>query len=104
MNFQWKILEVFAKDEVITGAKYHLTGSEDDLSVETEGNYYFHEPTAKAPYAEVTEQMIADWIDKEAIRDGQNHIKLGIEKQINALKTHKPAIAPWLLEETFTVE
>ena len=38
------------------------------------------------------------------MRDGQNHIKLGVENQINALKTNKPAVAPWLIEETFTVE
>ena len=103
MDFQWKILEVFAKDEVITGAKYHVTASEDDVFVESEGNFYFEEPTIKVPFLDVTEQMIADWIDKEAIFDGQNHIKLGLEKQITALKAHKPVVAPWLAQ-TFTVE
>ena len=50
MEYKWKILEVFAKDEVITGAKYHLIGTEDDISVESEGNWYFDCPTAKVPY------------------------------------------------------
>lgn len=104
MNYEWKILEVFAKDEVITGAKYHLTGTDEEITVETEGNWYFDCPTATVPYAQVTEEMIIDWIEKDAIRDNKNHIKLNIENQINALKEHKPAIAPWLLEETFTVE
>ena len=103
MEYKWKILEIFAKDTVITGCKYHLTGSEDELSVETEGNYYFNEPSEKVPFADVTEQMIADWLEKEAIFDGKNHIKLGVETQINALKTHKPIVAPWL-SDTFTVE
>jgi hypothetical protein len=49
MNFQWKILEVFAKDEIITRAKYHLTVLEDDLSVETEGNWLFDCPTFENP-------------------------------------------------------
>jgi len=96
MIYEWKILEVFGKDGVITGVKYYLTGSLDDLSVETEGNYYFDCPTEKVPYLEVTEQMIIDWLEKDAVRDGKNHIKEGIKKQIEALKLHKPMPAPWL--------
>jgi len=96
MNYQWKILEVFAKDEVITGAKYHVIGTEDDISVESEGNWYFDCPTAKVPFLDVTEEMIAEWIEKDAIRDGENHIKMGIKKQIEALKSHKPVPAPWM--------
>jgi len=96
MNYQWKILEVFAKDEIITGAKYHLTGSEDDLSVETEGNWYFDCPTAKVPFLEVTEEMIIGWIEADAVKDGDNHIKKGVENQIKALKSHKPVPAPWM--------
>jgi len=96
MNYKWKILEVFAKDEVITGAKYHLIGTEDDISVESEGNWYFDCPTAKVPYLEVTEDMICQWIEADAVVDGKNHIKMGIEKQVEALKSHKPVPAPWL--------
>ena len=96
MNYTWKILEVFAKDEVITGAKYHLIGTEDDISVESEGNWYFDCPTAKVPYLEVTEDMICQWIEADAVVDGKNHIKMGIEKQVEALKSHKPVPAPWM--------
>ena len=96
MNYKWKILEIFAKDTVITGVKYYLTGTEDDISVETEGNWYFDCPTAKVPFLDVTEDMIAEWIEKDAIRDGENHIKMGIKKQVEALKSHKPVPAPWL--------
>ena len=96
MNYKWKILEVFAKDEVITGAKYHVIATEDDISVESEGNWYFDCPTAKVPYLEVTEDMICQWIEADAVVDGKNHIKMGIEKQVEALKSHKPVPAPWL--------
>jgi len=96
MDFQWKILEVFAKDEVITGAKYHVIGTEDEISVESEGNWYFDCPTAKVPFLEVTEQMIIQWIEADAVRDGENHIKMGIKKQVEALKSHKPVPAPWM--------
>ena len=54
MNFTWKILEVFAKDGVINGCRYHLTGTEDNISVETEGNFYFNEPSEKTPFLDVT--------------------------------------------------
>jgi len=96
MNYQWKILEVFAQDEVITGARYHLVGTEDDLSVETEGNWFFDCPTAKVPFLEVTEEMIVGWIKADAVKDGENHIKKGVENQIKALKSHKPVPAPWM--------
>ena len=96
MDYNWKILEVFAKDEVITGAKYHVIGTEDEISVESEGNWYFDCPTAKVPFLEVTEQMIIQWIEADAVVDGKNHIKMGIEKQVEALKSHKPVPAPWL--------
>jgi len=96
MNYQWKILEIFAQDEVITGARYHLVGTDDDLSVETEGNWFFDCPIAKVPFLEVTEEMIIGWIEADAVKDGDNHIKKGVENQIKALKSHKPVPAPWM--------
>jgi hypothetical protein len=95
MNFKWKILEVFANNTVITGCKYSIIGAEDDVSIESEGNYYFNEPSEKVPYAQVTEDMMISWLEQEAMRDGKNHIKLGIEKQLEALKSHKPTPMPW---------
>ena len=104
MDYKWKILEVFATDDLITGAKYYIIGADEEYTIESEGYYDFNEPSIKVPFADVTEQMIASWIDKEAMRDGKNHIKLSIENQINALKTHKSVVAPWLVEDTFTIE
>ena len=60
--FTWKILEVSAKDGLITHARYHVTASSEDKSVETEGNWYFDCPTAKVPFDQVTEEMVAGWI------------------------------------------
>jgi len=95
MDYKWKILEVFAKNTVITGVKYHLIGTENDISVETEGNWYFDCPVATVTYAEVTEEMIIEWIEADTVRDGKNHIKMGIENQVEALKSHKPVPMPW---------
>jgi hypothetical protein len=96
MNYQWKILEVFATDEIITGAKYHIIGTENELSVESEGNWFFDCPTAKVPFLDVTEEMIIGWIEADAVKDGENHIQLGIKNQLKALKSYKPVPAPWL--------
>jgi hypothetical protein len=96
MNYEWKILEVFANNEVITGCRYHLTGTDGDTSVETEGNWYFDCPTPTVPFSEVTEEMIVSWVENSAVKDGQNHIKINIENQIKALNSSKPVVAPWL--------
>lgn len=96
MNYEWKILEVFAKDDLITGAKYHLIGSDSDISVETEGNWFFDNPTLVVPFLDVTEAMIVSWIKAETKENDASHIEMGVKNQIEALKSHKPVPAPWL--------
>ena len=91
--FTWKILEVSAKEGVITHARYHVTASSEDKSVETEGNWYFDCPTAKIPFDEVTEEMVAKWIEKEAVKDGQCHITARLQEQLEALEDK--VIPPW---------
>ena len=34
-NYTWKILDVLATDELITGARYYVKAYVDDLSVDT---------------------------------------------------------------------
>ena len=59
MNFDWKILELSANEGQITSAKYHCTVSEDNLSVETEGNWKFEAGENSVPFAEVTEELVS---------------------------------------------
>jgi hypothetical protein len=92
--FTWTILEVSAKDNVITHARYHVTATQDDKSVETEGNWYFDCPTAKVPFEQVTEEMVASWIKKEAVKDGKCHILVNLQNQLEALENI--TVAPWL--------
>ena len=91
--FTWKILEVSAKDGVITHARYHVTATENDKSVETEGNWYFDCPTAKVPFEQVTEEMVASWIESEAVKDGICHITARLQEQLKALED--TVIPPW---------
>ena len=96
-KFDWKILELSAKNEIITSAKYFCALEEDGLRVETEGNWKFRDPEGEmVPYSEVTEQMVIDWINQEAIRDGKNLITSRLEEQLSALQDQTPVVAPWL--------
>jgi hypothetical protein len=92
--FTWKILEVSAKDGVITHARYHVTATENDKSVETEGNWYFDCPIAKVPFEQVTEEMVSSWIEGEAVKDGICHITARLQEQLEALENI--TVSPWL--------
>ena len=94
MSFIWKILEVTENKGVITHARYYV--STEDEAVATEGNWYFDEPENKIPYEKVTEEDVANWIQKEAVKDGKCHITENLNKQLQNLKGKSPAIAPWL--------
>jgi len=93
----WKILDITAQGNVIKSAKYWCEIEEDGLRVETEGFWKFRDPEgAVIPYEEVTEQMVIDWINQEAIRDGKNLITSRLEEQLAALQDQTPVVAPWL--------
>ena len=92
-NFTWKIPEISAVDGLITHAKYHVTAQIDNDSVETEGNWYFNEPALKIPFVDVTEEMVADWVKAESVKDGVNVIEFALEEQL-ARKSNS-VVPPW---------
>ena len=93
MNYIWKILELYAADGQITSAKYHCTVIDGDDSVETEGYWDFPE-AGTVPFDQVTEEMVADWIDAAAMKDGKSVIKSRLEEQLKSKK--QPVPAPWM--------
>ena len=101
-KFHWKITEITADSETITSAKYHCSCGDDPI-VETEGYWYFNEPKAKVPFLDVTEEMVVEWINSEAIRDGKNLITSRLDEQVAALQKQKRVVAPWL-PQVFTPE
>ena len=86
----WLIKEVYAKDGLITKAKYHCV----EQTVETEGYWTFLDPKLNIPFADVTEEMVIAWVDAEI---GAT-IKARLDEQ---LQTQMPVVAPWL-PQTFT--
>jgi hypothetical protein len=45
---------------------------------------------------QVTEEMIASWIEQETMKDGINLIKSRLEEQLNELNKAQSVVAPWL--------
>ena len=99
--FTWQILDVDAKDGLITSARYMVTLA-DGESGSTEGNWYFVNPKMTVPFDQVTEEMVASWIEKEAVKDGKHLIKDRLAEQLESLKNTSVVVAPWK-PQTFTV-
>lgn len=100
--FNWKIIDIQAKDGLITQAKYHVTLTKDGKSVETEGHWKFGDPVLAVPFEEVTEQIVAGWIQQEAIQYGKNIIESRLTEQLEALRTEK-VLPPWV-PQVFTLD
>ena len=104
IKFDWKILDLDAKNGIITSAKYFCRAEDEGVVVETEGNWYFKDPQGeKTPYDKVTEKQVIEWINSEAIRDGKNLITSRLEEQVVAQKTQKLVVPP-CLPQTFTIK
>ena len=96
MNYKWSILDISASNGLITHAKYKVSFTDQDQTVETEGNWWFSGAEVKVPFDQVTEEMVASWIEQETMKDGTNLIKSRLEEQLNAIKNSKTVVAPWL--------
>ena len=95
-NYNWKLVEVTAEDDLITHAYYHVSATDGENTVETEGNHYFKGKEIVIPYAEVREKTILDWIDQETTVDGVSSIKSRLDEQLLELKKDKKVGFPWL--------
>lgn len=101
MNFTWKITDIQAEGDLIVLAKYLCSATDGTNTVETEGYWSFVEPKLVTPFAEVTEEMVANWVENESTQFGENIIKSRLAEQLTALANQKTSVAPWL-PQTFT--
>lgn len=88
----WKILEIQANGDLITAARYFCTESKGDNTVETEGWWHFAEPKLTTPFADVTEEMVVQWVT-DAIGE---QVKTRLDEQLTVLQSQKSVVAPWL--------
>jgi len=93
----WKISDIQATDGLITSAKYYVDLEQDCYFADTEGYWNFVEPSLSTPFEQVTEEMVATWIQNES----KGAIEQRLQDQITALKATKRVVAPWL-PQTFT--
>jgi len=47
------------------------------------------------PFEQVTEEMVVEWLKKDAMQEGKNIIESRLEEQVIAL-TKQKVIPPWL--------
>jgi hypothetical protein len=96
-NYKWTLKEVTAEEGLVTHAYYHVSATDGENTVETEGNHYFKGKEAKIPYAEVREQTILNWINDETTIDDVSSIKSRLDEQLLELKKDKKVGFPWLV-------
>jgi len=82
----WKILEIQADGDLITGARYFCAKN----GVETEGWWRFAEPSLTVPFADVTEEMVINWVTA----DIGAQVEARLDEQ--AAATQRVVVAPWL--------
>ena len=95
MNFIWKIIELKGDEKAIYQAKYHLSLIEDDLQIETEGYWDFDPNVAKIPTSQVTEELVANWIEEGSTQNGLSSIKSRLLEQLEAVKKQQKIVLPW---------
>lgn len=95
MRFLWKILELKGDEEIIVQAKYLLSLVEDDLRIETEGYFNFDPSKATVPTSQVTEEMVANWIDEGTTQNGVSSIKSRLLEQLDSVKKQQEIALPW---------
>jgi hypothetical protein len=95
MKFVWKIFELKGDDKAIVQARYQLSLIEDDLRIETEGYWDFDARNATIPTDQVTEEMVANWIDRGTTQDGVSSIKSRLIEQLEAVKQQQEIALPW---------
>lgn len=88
----WKILEIQADGDLITGARYFCTEAKGDNTVETEGWWKFAEPVLNVPFADVTEEMVIKWVTD----DIGAQVKTRLDEQLATMENQKTVVAPWL--------
>ena len=95
MRFVWKILELKGNEKAIIQAKYLVSLIEDDLTIQTEGYWDFDPEKATIPTSQVTEQMVANWIDEGTTQDGVSSIKSRLLEQLESVKKQQEIALPW---------
>ena len=94
MNFVLKIIDVIHDGKAIVAADYHITASDNENIVETQGKWQFTTPHDEIAFNEIEEKLILRWLEED-MQESLNAIKLNLENQLQALKSTKSGL-PWV--------
>ena len=93
ISYEWKVLEIFGDDKVITGVKYYIVAKDELNSVESEGYYTFQEPMKL--FTEMLEVDVERYLNLDSMQNGINLIKSALDHQLENLKKVNTAKKPW---------
>jgi len=98
--YQWKILETVIKYGELKSVKYWCKATDNQNSVETEGNWKMVTPHLIDN--DTTEHQVLHWIDLDATQDDKHLIKYRLQEQLDALSLIATTKPPWAVD-TFKV-
>lgn len=99
-NYQTKILETVIVDGFLKSVKYWCKATDDQNTVETEGNWKMVTPH---PIDNNTgEHQVLHWLDLDATQDGKHLIKYRLQEQLDAQSSAATTKPPWAVD-TFKV-
>jgi uncharacterized coiled-coil protein SlyX len=98
--FDWKIPETVIEDGVLKSVKYRVKAVDGKFSVETEG--YWKMRTQHQIPEDVSEKLVAHWLDLDTTQDDRHLIKSRLQEQLDALKSAPSTKPPWAVD-TFKV-
>ena len=100
INYEIKILETVIKYGELKSVKYWCKATDNQNSVETEGNWKMVTPHLIDN--DTTEYQVLHWIDLDATQDDKHLIKYRLQEQLDALSSAATTKPPWAVD-TFKV-
>jgi hypothetical protein len=100
INYQWKILETVIVDGILKSVKYWCKATNEQNSVETEGNWKMRTPHAITE--DITEHQVIHWLDLDTTENDKHLIKYRLQEQLDALSSATTTKPPWAVD-TFKV-
>ena len=99
-NYEFKILETVIVDGSLKSVKYWCKATDDQNSVETEGNWSMLTPHMVDE--DTTEHQVTHWLDLDATQNDKHLIKYRLQEQLDALSSEVKTKPPWAVD-TFKV-
>ena len=99
-NYQWKILETVIVDGILKSVKYWCKATNEQNSVETEGNWKMR--TIYAITEDISEHQVVHWLDLDTTENDKHLIKYRLQDQLDALSSAATTKPPWAVD-TFKV-